>query len=112
VPGSINHPDPDGGLSTSGKQAMLSITAAVGLGGGGMREMVVGVIAVGLFLGIVLGRNTERARRSLKDVGTAKANLAKTQATFKTELGRAVVSGLIIAAIVVGVITLAFSDGA
>ncbi|HEY7223349.1 MAG TPA: hypothetical protein VH561_07050 [Micromonosporaceae bacterium] len=76
-----------------------------------MREMILGVIAVGLVAGVFLGRNTERARRSRKDLNTAKAAVPKAKETAMTELRRAVLTGVIIAALIVGVITLLFGSG-
>ena len=37
-----------------------------------VREFMVGLLAVGLFVGVMVGRSSERARRGFKDYGTAK----------------------------------------
>ena len=76
-----------------------------------MGELMLGIIVVGLVAGIVVGRNTERARRSFKDWGTAKAAVPKYKTTFVTEIKRAIVTVLAIAAVVAGVIFIAFTRG-
>jgi hypothetical protein len=90
---------------------MLSITHMKRLGRCDMREMMLGIIAVGLFVGIVLGRNTERARRAFKDWGTAKTALQKGKTAMVAEIRRAVITGLIIAVVVVAMVTFAFGAG-
>ncbi len=76
-----------------------------------MRELMVGVIVVGLIAGIVVGRSTERARRSYKDWGTARTALKKGRTILFTEVRRAIVSGLLIAAVLIGVFVFLLSDG-
>jgi len=76
-----------------------------------VRELMLGIIVVGLVTGVVVGRNTERARRSFKDWGAAKAAVPKAKTTFMTEIRRAVVTVLAILAVVVGVIFIAFTRG-
>ena len=76
-----------------------------------MAQLMLGIIAVGLIAGILVGRNTERARRSFKDWGTAKAAVPKYKTTFVTEIKRAIVTVLAIAAVVAGVIFIAFTRG-
>jgi hypothetical protein len=74
-------------------------------------ELMLGIIAVGLIAGIVVGRNTERARRSFKDWGTAKAAVPKYKTTFMTEMKRAIVTVLALAAVVAGVVFIAYTRG-
>ena len=76
-----------------------------------MREMMLGIVAVGLIAGVVLGHHTERARRAYKDWGTAKAALPKGRATAVTEIWRALVTGVIITVVVIAVVTFALSNG-
>lgn len=75
-----------------------------------MRELMLGIVAVGLAVGVILGRNTERARRAFKDWGTAKTALKKGKTVMVTEIRRAIVTGLIVAVVVIAVVTFAFSD--
>ena len=75
-----------------------------------MRELMVGLIAVGLAAGLIVGRNTERARRSFKDWGAGKTALKKYKTTMVGEIRRAVITGVIIAAVVIGVVTFLFTD--
>jgi hypothetical protein len=72
--------------------------------------MMLGIVVVGLVAGVIVGRNTERARRSFKDWGTAKTAVTKYKTTMVTEIRRAIVTGLIIAVVVIAVVTFAFSD--
>ncbi|MBX6749657.1 MAG: hypothetical protein IRY85_08285 [Micromonosporaceae bacterium] len=76
-----------------------------------MREMMLGIIAVGLVAGVVLGRNTERARRAYKDWGTARAAVPKGRATAIAEIRRALITGVIIAVVVIALVTFALSNG-
>jgi hypothetical protein len=55
---------------------MLS-TTAFAPGEVSLRELMLGLIAVAVFVGIVVGRNTERARRTYKDWDAAKVALKK-----------------------------------
>jgi Flp pilus assembly pilin Flp len=92
---------------------MLSITPEthhVGLGRCRVRELMLGIIAVGLVAGVFVGRNTERARRAFKDWGAAKTAVPKYRTTMVTEIRRALITGLIIAVVVIAVVTFAFSD--
>ena len=61
-----------------------------------MREMMLGLIAVAVFVGIVVGRNTERARRGYKDWDTAKVALKKGRSIALAELRKAVITVLVI----------------
>jgi hypothetical protein len=48
----------------------------------GVRETLLGVIAVGVLAGLVVGRHTERIRRNYKDLGTAKAAVPKARSIY------------------------------
>ena len=61
-----------------------------------MRELMLGLVAVAVFVGIVVGRNTERARRTYKDWDTAKVALKKGRSIALGELRKAVVTILVI----------------
>ena len=65
-----------------------------------MREMMLGVIAVGVLAGLVLGRHTERVRRNYKDYGTAKTAVPKYRQAYtdsiKSATGRILVWGAIV----------------
>jgi hypothetical protein len=75
-----------------------------------VREMMLGIVVVGLVAGVFVGRNSERARRAFKDWGTAKAAVPKYRSTMVNEIRRALITGLIIAIAVIAVVTFAFSD--
>jgi hypothetical protein len=70
------------------------------------------MVVVGLLVGAVLGRNTERARRTYKDWGTAKVALKKGRSIALGEMRKAAVTILFIAAILIGLFTLAIQGGA
>jgi len=88
-----------------------SITTILRLGRWGVREAMLGMVVVGLVAGIIVGRSSERARRSYKDWGTAKTALKKGRGIAISELRKAVFAGLIIAAVLIGLFTLAMSAG-
>lgn len=75
-----------------------------------MREMMLGIVAVGLVAGAFLGRNTERARRAYRDWGTARAAVPKGRATAVAEIWRALVTGVIIVVAVIALVTFALSN--
>jgi hypothetical protein len=56
----------------------------------GVQPFVIGLIAVGAVVGLVIGRQTERARRTMKDYTAARAAVPKGRQIALTELGRAV----------------------
>ena len=67
-----------------------------------MREMLLGIVVVGLVIGIWVGRQTERARRTYKDWDTAKVALKKGRGIALAEIRKAalvvtVVGGLLVA---------------
>lgn len=64
-----------------------------------MREILLGLLAVGIFVGVVVGRQSERVRRAYKDWGTAKTALTKSKGIAMTELRRIASVGLIIVVI-------------
>lgn len=71
--------------------------------------MMLGIVAVGLIAGLVLGRNTERARRAYKDWGAARAAVPKGRATAVAEIRRALVTGVIITVVIIALVTFALS---
>ena len=68
-----------------------------------MREMMLGLIAVAVFVGIVVGRNTERARRGYKDWDTAKVALKKGRNIALAELRKAVITVLVIGGLLLAI---------
>ena len=68
-----------------------------------MREMMLGLIAVAVFVGIVVGRNTERARRGYKDWDTAKVALKKGRSIALAELRKAVITVLVIGGLLLAI---------
>jgi hypothetical protein len=66
----------------------------------GVRELLLGVIVVGVLAGLVIGRHTERVRRNYKDYGTAKSAVSKYRQThmdsLKAASGRILVWGAIV----------------
>jgi len=77
----------------------------------GVRELMLGMVAVGLVVGVILGRNTERARRTYKDWDAARVALKKGRSIALGEIRKAAVTILIIAAVLVGLFTLAIQGG-
>jgi hypothetical protein len=64
-----------------------------------VRELMLGMIAVGLIAGIAVGRTTERFRRAKKDHATAVATVPKAHKIMMTERKKAAMAvGLISAA--------------
>ncbi len=90
---------------------MLSITA-IALAEVGVREMMLGMVVIGVVVGVLLGRNTERARRTYKDWDAAKTALKKGRSIALGEMGKAAVTILIIAAVLIGLFRLAMDGGA
>lgn len=76
-----------------------------------MRELMVGVIAVGLAAGLLVGRNTERARRAFKDWGAGRTAVKKYKTTMVGEIKRAVITGLIVAVVIIAVVSFALGGG-
>jgi hypothetical protein len=70
---------------------MLSITA-IALGRCVVRELMLGMIAVGLVAGVAVGRTTERSRRAKKDHATAVATVPKAHKIMVTETRKAIVA--------------------
>ena len=66
-----------------------------------MRELMLGMIAVGLVAGLLIGRNTERARRTYKDWDAAKTALKKGRGIALGEVRKAAVTVLVIGALLV-----------
>ncbi len=65
-----------------------------------MREMLLGVVVVGILAGLTVGRYAERVRRNYKDYGAAKAAVPKARqlhrSTVRTTAGKTVVWGAIV----------------
>jgi hypothetical protein len=74
---------------------MLS-TTAFAPGEVSLRELMLGLIAVAVFIGVVVGRSTERARRTYKDWETAKVALKKGRSIALSEIRKAVITMLVI----------------
>lgn len=70
-----------------------------------MREVMLGVVMVGIVGGVVLGRNTERARRAVREWGTARSTVPKAKTAMLGEVRRAVITALIIVAVAVAVVS-------
>jgi len=64
-----------------------------------VREILLGLVAVGMAVGVAVGRQSERVRRAYKDWGTAKTALTKSKGIAMTELRRIVAVGLTIVVI-------------
>jgi hypothetical protein len=68
---------------------------------------MVGLIAVGLFVGLTVGRSTERARRGMKDLSAAKTALTKGRQIAYGELrkaaGAVLIVGVVMIALFIGV---------
>jgi hypothetical protein len=75
-----------------------------------MREFMIGILAVGIFAGVLLGRNTERARRSYRNQVSGKTtyqNYRKTAlADARKAAGTVVLFALIMIALLLGVMSL------
>ena len=86
---------------------MLSITADCPKGRVGVRELLLGIVVVGLVVGVWVGRQTERARKTYKDWGAAKVALKKGRSLAFVEIRKAavviVVIGGIMLALFIGV---------
>ncbi len=65
-------------------------------GGYLVKALMLGMIAVGLVVGIAVGRVSERSRRSYKDFVTAKGALAKGRKTMLGEVRKAAVTILLV----------------
>ena len=68
-----------------------------------MREFMIGIIAVGVAAGVILGRNTERARRSYRDMGSGRTTYQKYRKTMFTEMRRAAITVLVIGVVLVAI---------
>ena len=66
-----------------------------------MREFMIGLMAVGIFAGVVLGRNTERARRSYRDQATSKTTFQKYRKTAVAEARKAAITVVVIAGVLI-----------
>jgi hypothetical protein len=69
----------------------------------GLREMMLGLIAVAVFIGVLLGRNTERARRTYKDWDTAKVALKKGRGIALAEIRKAIITVLVIGGLLLAI---------
>lgn len=66
-----------------------------------MREFMIGMITIGLVAGIAVGRTTERARRSYKDYGAAKAAVPAGRKVVLREMRKAAFTVTVVAAVMV-----------
>jgi hypothetical protein len=75
----------------------------------GVRETLIGFVLVSVLAGIVLGRNTERARRNYKDWGAAKAAVPKGRQLAMQEMRKAaftiIIVGGLLAVLFIGAAT-------
>jgi hypothetical protein len=55
-----------------------------------VQPLLIGILAVGAVVGIIFGRQIERARRGLKDYASAREAVPKGRKTAYKELGRAI----------------------
>lgn len=74
-----------------------------------MREMMLGLVGVGVLAGIMLGRNAERFRRSRVDLVAAKVALKKGRGTNLAQMRSTAVTVFIVAAVLVAVFVAATS---
>ena len=68
-----------------------------------MREAVLGVAVVALFVGVAIGRASERARRSYKDYGVAKGAVTTSRKVAFDSVRKAAGGLLLIAAILIAI---------
>ena len=65
-----------------------------------MRELLLGVVVVGVLAGLMVGRYAERARRDFKDYGAARTAVPKARqlagATLRSAGGKIIVWGAIL----------------
>jgi len=66
-----------------------------------LREMMLGMVVVGLLAGLAIGRNTERARRTYKDWDVAKTALKKGRGMALGEIRKAAITILLIRGLLV-----------
>jgi ABC-type Fe3+ transport system permease subunit len=81
---------------------MLSITT-IAPGEVGMGEMLLGIVIVGVGVGIWIGRQSERARRSYKDVNTAKTALKKGRTIAVAEIRKMALIVVVVGGVLVAV---------
>jgi hypothetical protein len=67
----------------------------------GLREMMLGMVVVGILAGLAIGRNAERARRTYKDWDAAKTALKKGRSVALGEIRKAAITILLIGGLVV-----------
>lgn len=80
------------------------------IGEADVREMMLGIIVVAGLAGVILGRSTERVRRSYKDWGLVKSAVPKGRSMAFAEIRRAamtiIIVGGVMVALFIGVINL------
>ena len=73
-----------------------------------MGALLVGVVSIGVVVGLMVGRITERARRGMKDLATARATATKARKVAYADTLRAAgavfITALIFVALFVGVL--------
>jgi hypothetical protein len=77
----------------------------------GLRELMLGVIAVAVFVGVLVGRNTERARRTYKDWDAAKVALKKGRGIALAEIRKAIITVLVIGGLLLAIFIGAMKAG-
>ena len=76
-----------------------------------MRELMLGLIAVAVFIGVLVGRNTERARRTYTDWDAAKVALKKGRGIALAEIRKAIITVLVIGGLLLAVFIGAMKAG-
>ncbi len=69
-----------------------------------MGPLMIGMVAVGVIVGLALGRSTERVRRSYKDYDTARTALTKGRQIAFSEVRKTIVTLLLVGAFIVALI--------
>jgi hypothetical protein len=65
--------------------------------------MMLGMVIVGVFAGVVIGRNTERFRRTRVDWVTAKSAVKKGRGIAMAEMRKTLLTVLIVGAVLAGI---------
>jgi hypothetical protein len=73
-----------------------------------LQPLLIGMLAVGAVVGIIVGRQVERARRGLKDYASAREAVPKGRKTARLELGKAIrLVGIILGVVVLFLVAMA-----
>lgn len=68
-----------------------------------MREVMLGMVVVGVFAGVLIGRNTERFRRTRVDWVAAKAAVKKGRGVALAEMRKTALTVLIVGAVLLSI---------